>query len=293
MSRTGNGREEGRSGEHRTGQRARLDCAAESIGLSQLEMEPAVLVFLSDDLEARRPSQLQEMVRPLPFGDFHAVAGVDLFPGQSDMERVHDTKLPRVGLAGKNHVPNQEPAAGPENPVDFLENLSVIGRRDIHEGEKNSGRVECLVHELEVPGIHDDLEQGFAGSLFELALEEVDGNDLLALELTDDPFSSTSDIQDEALGRKIGHGDLELGVQNHLPGLGTVLRGQDKRGGQEDAADHRRESGPSILASEHETLLSFICVGGTVPPYTLLIRDHWAISCLVIIFFPLWSRTLI
>ena len=68
--------------------------------LFQLEMEPAGLVFPGDDLEARCLGQFEEMVRPLPFGDLHAVAGVDLFPGQLDVERVEDIKLTRVGLPG-------------------------------------------------------------------------------------------------------------------------------------------------------------------------------------------------
>jgi hypothetical protein len=113
--------------------------------------------------------------------------------------------------------------------VDFLEDLGVVGRRDIHEREEHGGRIERPVQEPEVPGVHDDLEQGFAGGLQEFVLAQVDGDDLRALELADDPLPSTPDVQDEALGLKIGYGDLELGVHDRLLGFGTLLRGQGKR----------------------------------------------------------------
>ena len=59
-----------------------------------------------------------------------------------------DVELARVGLLGENGVPDKEPAAGREHAVEPLEDLGVVGRVDIHEGEKDCGRGKRRVQEL-------------------------------------------------------------------------------------------------------------------------------------------------
>jgi len=221
----------------------------------QLEVEPAGFVFPGDDFKARGLGQFEEMVSSLPFDNLHAVAGVDLLPWQSDVERVEDIKLTRVSLPGGEHgVPDEEPAAWLENAMDLLKDLGMVGRRDVHECEENGGRSEDAVQELEVSGVHDDLEQGFTRGLFELPLAEIDGDDLGALELADDALTSAPDIEDKALARKVRQDDFELVVLEDLFRFGPLLGGQAEHGGEKDCGKHRRGHMP-IPFYEHASLL--------------------------------------
>ena len=90
-----------------------------------------------------------------------------------------------------------------------------------------------------VAGVHDDLEQGPGGGVLELLLEEVDGDDLPALELADDALAPAPDVEDQPLGREIGHGDLELGMDDELRQAGTLLGGHDERGDEKGGGQRR------------------------------------------------------
>ncbi|MCK7541225.1 MAG: hypothetical protein MZV63_65235 [Marinilabiliales bacterium] len=184
------------------------------------------------------------MVRSLPLADADAVAGVDLLAGQTDVEGIHDLRLFGRRLVREHGVPDEEAAAGPEHPVELGEDLGVIGRHDVHEGEEDGGRVERAVEESQRAGVHDDLEQRPAGGVLELLLDEVDGDDLPALELADDALAPAPDVEDEPLGREIGYAHLELGMDDELRQAGTLLGRRGQGRGQEGEAGEDRTDGP-------------------------------------------------
>jgi len=62
---------------------------------------------------------------------------------------------------------------------------------------KKTVAVKIVIHEFQVPRVHDDPEERFARGVFELSLDQVDGHDLLVLELADDALSPAPDVQDQ------------------------------------------------------------------------------------------------
>ena len=181
------------------------------------------------------------MVCLLLLDELHAVSGVDFSHGQFDVERKNDVQLARISFLGENGVPDEEPTAGGEHAAEFLEDLGMVGRIDIHEGEKNRRGGKRCVQKLEVASVHNDLEQRLAGRLLKLELAQVDGDDLLSLELADDTFAASADVQDQALGREIGNDDFELGVYEPLFWFGTVLGRKKFLAGSSDSQNDDRD----------------------------------------------------
>lgn len=65
----------------------------------------------------------------------------------------------------------------------------------IHQGEESGRSIERTIQELQISGIHHDLERTFGG-FFQLPTADVDGNDVLSFQLPNDALSPTTDIQD-------------------------------------------------------------------------------------------------
>ena len=98
------------------------------------------------------PSRREGSARNDAVPDVHLLAA-----GKSDVERILDIVLARVGLPEKKDVPDEQVAVALKNTMDFGQDPGVVGGVDVHEGEEGGRRGERLVQELEVTGVHDDL----------------------------------------------------------------------------------------------------------------------------------------
>src|SRR5512135_2531430 len=93
--------------------------------------------------------------------------------------------------------------------MDLPQDVFVVGGLDVHESEEDGRRGERLVEKLKVTGVHDNFDQRFARGVFEFTLAQVNGHDLLSLNLADDALSTTADIQNQSLGGEVGNGNLK------------------------------------------------------------------------------------
>jgi putative ABC transport system permease protein len=86
----------------------------------ELDHEPAFIVFTRNHLKAGLLGKVDKMIGPLSFVQADAVTSVDLSLGQLHMQRKKDIKLALIRFLREYGIPDQQPAAGLQHPVDLL-----------------------------------------------------------------------------------------------------------------------------------------------------------------------------
>jgi len=115
----------------------------------KLEEEPALVLLIADDLEPGPGRQAQIVGQTqAAFYEFNSISGVDLFLGEPDVQRIDDVELLGLALLREDHVPDEQPPSRNQDPGYFLENLPMVGRRDVHESKKDRRGREGAVQEF-------------------------------------------------------------------------------------------------------------------------------------------------
>ena len=97
-----------------------------------------------------------------------AIAGVDDFGRKSHVQRERHDILFRLRACLDIHIPQQELTARDQNPEDLPQQIFMFFRFYKHKTKKGCHHVKGGVEELELPGIHHDLQRS-GESLFQLA----------------------------------------------------------------------------------------------------------------------------